>query len=801
MPNTATVQNSFIGGFKTEYTGLNFPENACTSVDNFIFTITGDVTRRGGFNYEANNTFKAIPYQNFAFSKYLWKNVGGDGNTQVVVIQTGPSLYFYESSAATVAAPLSAQYFASINIPSFATPPNGTFDPTVECQFADGNGVLFVYHPTAEPFYVTFSAGTLSTNLIQLRQRDFVGIPEPGVTFTFRPAALTPQHTYNLINQGWVNSSPWYGTSNNQFSATALTSESMTLASQSATSSSLVATTVQLTGQAIGTGGVGPLLMYGNVTAYNGTAGTMTVNFTSTNVTYPGALTYGTLNLQVTSTGNIGTWFQALGNYPSNADVWWEFKDSTGSFSPASTLTNITLDNAPAPNGSIVLNTFNQVRSTTAAGSLDDFSIATRPRTGCWFQGRAWFSGVDATVQAGNPYASVPYTTFTENIYFSQVTDNTINDLSGNPNYGNCYQVNDPTSENLFALLPTDGGVINIQGSGSIYKLFPITNGLLVFAANGIWLITGSGGLGFTANDYTIAKISNVRCLSGSSFINVYGYPLFWTEEGIWTVTPNTDAVPYGHGGLKVENLCIGTILTYFNNIPLVSKRYATGDFDPNSFTIQWCFRSTAETNVTSRYQYDTVLALNVINRAFYLYSISNGMVYTNGIIYVDSPGGSNAPAPIFKYLTSPNPATDIQFTFSEENDFTNYADWVSYNGTGFNYTSEFIAGYALHGQAFTRWNPEYIYLYIRNPSIGSSGGTGSGYLINGIWDFATNVGSGRISNAQQIIDFNPNYQMSIRRHRVRGRGYAFQLQVQSVPGLPLDIMGWSMYEQKAKGP
>jgi len=51
---------------------------------------------------------------------------------------------------------------------------------------------------------------------------------------------------------------------------------------------------------------------------------------------------------------------------------------------------------------------------------------------------------------------------------------------------GNCYQVNDPTSDQLFDLLPTDGGVIVIQGCGSIYKLFPLQNALLVFAANGV---------------------------------------------------------------------------------------------------------------------------------------------------------------------------------------------------------------------------------------------------------------------------------------------------------------------------
>ena len=133
--------------------------------------------------------------------------------------------------------------------------------------------------------------------------------------------------------------------------------------------------------------------------------------------------------------------------------------------------------------------------------------------------------------------------TWTENIYFSQIVTS-INQ------FGYCYQANDPTDENYFNLLPDDGGVIQIQGCGAIHKLFPIQNGMLVFADNGVWFITGSQGIGFTADDYTITKISAVRVISNTSFVDVLGMPFFWNEEGIY-MTQQTQ------NGIQIEPLTV----------------------------------------------------------------------------------------------------------------------------------------------------------------------------------------------------------------------------------------------------
>jgi hypothetical protein len=805
MPNNISLQNSFIGGLKTEYTGLNFPENSCTSVSNCVFSIVGDVLRRGGIDYETNFASSIINRANTAVTTYKWNNVGGDGLTQIVVLQAGGTLYFFKSSAATTTNPLSNQMLAStILLSNFVATGSSLSPNAVECQYSDGNGYLFVYNPACQPFYCTYNAATstITGNGININIRDFNGVLEPTVPVNFRPTTLTNEHQYNLVNQGWTSGAAWTGVATSaNYILSVGSSITLNISTQVNTTSVTNGSQIQVTGYAIdspeGDGTwQGYTTWYGVVTAYSATTpGTITITIQSLTggpAEFPGGWTViGSISqsLSLISVGYISSWFSGLGNYPSNADVWWQFKNASGVFSPSTTISNVTLGTSPSPMGHVILDAFNQRRTTVSAVTgITDINTSARPRTGAFYAGRVWYSGVDAAVPATG---DAVYTTWTENIYFSQVV--TTGDQGGPAtNFGQCYQTNDPTDETLFAILPTDGGVINIQGCGSIYKLFPVTNGLLVFAANGIWFITGNQGLGFTATDYSINKISNVRPISGSSFVNVLGWPMFWNEEGIYTCVPGKEAIPYGHGGINVENICIGTIQSFYNSIPLQSKKFAKGDYDPISFVLTWVYRSTNESTITSRYEYDSALNVNIINRAIYPYTFgqsSNNLI--NGIIYVEGPGGSTSPTPSLKYLVTQG----TNFTFATEQDTTNWCDFFTFDGAGVDYTSSFTAGYQTRGKAATRWQPQYVYMYLRNQY-----NVPSEYQIQAVWDWASSPSSGRISTAEQAVINNPNFAMVYRRHRLRGRGLSFQIQVSSVSGTPFDIMGWSVYEEINQG-
>lgn len=794
MPSNvvSNVENNFTKGLVTEFTGFNFPENAATDTDNCTYTLVGDVTRRQGIDYEDNFVFTTLDKASSAITTFKWDNAGGDGLTQMVVEQVGATLYFYLSSSATVDFPLSFQRFIStVTLNGFAAF-GGPFDGSAECQYASGNGYLIVYHPSCDPFFCTFNSdtSTITAVKIDIKVRDFTGIAEPTLNINTRPGTLSNEHLYNLTNQGWIKGSPW-----RQISITSITAGNGLHTFTIATGVSVtVGDQVNIANaHQANIGGifydVGVIVMSGTVTGYTTGTGALIVNVTSTFGPWIGYTDNG-WTIAPFNTGYIDTWFATAGVYPSNSDVWWYYKNASGAFDPATTLSNKTWNAGDAPKGRFLLNPFIQDRSLiSGVTSITPVTTTVRPRTGCWFQGRVWYTGVDAQQQATG---DVSYYTWTENIYFSKVIEST-ND------FGKCYQTNDPTSDTLFDLLPTDGGVIKIPGCGSIYKLFPIQNALLVFAANGVWYITGSQGIGFTANDYTLVQLSAVHSISSTSFVDINGLPMFWNEEGIYSVEPakqggGLQGNPLHVNPLEVNAITVGTILTFYNSIPLKSKKYARGAYDPIEYKVQWIYKSTDDVSVIDRYTFDRVLNFNVVNKAFFPYSLTLDPANPgiNGITYVSSFGGAAAIDSGIKYNVSKLISGSIyNFTFAEEFD-TDYVDWAS-AGTPVDYDSFFITGYKLHGQGQHRFQIPYIYMYSKSEDL-------SAYKIQGLWDYAITGDSGRWSVAQLINSWTPNYAVKARRIKIRGRGLVLQLKVSSKTGCPFDIIGWSAYENVNTG-
>jgi hypothetical protein len=591
----------------------------------------------------------------------------------------------------------------------------------------------------------------------------------------FRPSSLSSDHNYNLQNQGWTNQIGW--------SASSTTSNTTTTGPHTWTAETGLTISAGHAVNIVGfrtTGGI-TFQSYtgsGTVTSYNSGTGALIINITAASIDGGGALTSWTFTHPGTS---YTTTFQAAaGVYPSNSDQWWSYKDSTGAFAPATTITHVTLDNAPAPKGHFILSAFNQTRTTiSGVASITDVTTTSRPRIGTWFQGRVWYTGVDAAFAASG---DMPYSTWTENIYFSQIVEDA-------NQFGKCYQLNDPTSEDTFDLLPSDGGVIKIQSCGSIYKLFPIQNGLLVFAANGIWFITGSQGLGFTANDYTITKISSIQSISSTSFVEVQGFPVWWNEEAIYVLAPSQQ-------GLEAQPITITSIASFYDDIPLTSKRYARGEYNPIEYTVQWIYKTTEETSTTNRYEFDGVLVLNQVTQAFYPWSISAGTPKINGINYIVGPGGSTTPAPVNKYLTSVLNGGTYDWTFSEERD-TNHVDWDTY-GTGVDYDSFFVTGYLVHGQANRKFQQNYITVF-------SDATTDTSFKIQAMWDYATLANSGQWSTSQvfspQTASSNAdvNYSYVAKRIKIRGRGRSCQFRITNNGSQPFSIVGWSVLETANK--
>jgi len=787
-----SVINNFSKGLKTEFTGLNFPEDACTSTDNCVFERIGDVHRRLGINYEDNFTTTTVDRTNKAINHYRWRNAGGDGNHQLLVKQIGSTLYFYKSSSATTASPLSTQLLAGTVDLTTYTATGGSFDATVECQFSDGRGYLFVFHTSMDPIYVKYNTTTdaIASVAIAVQIRDIQGADD-GLEDSLRPPSLNNFHPYNLFNQGWQNTPDWTATA-----TTAVPNDSGTGAHTFTVQTGLTISA----GQSVRIGiteytnfGGGPYYGSGNgvVTSYNSGTGALVLNVTSsTLVGSDGPNIDMAWNFVHEDTDNIDTFFTDVGLYPSNADQWWNFIDDSATpptFDPSVTNSLVTLGTSPAPKGHTIFSVFNQNRNIYGTAAITPVATTARPRTGCWFANRVWYAGTDAFFDATGQDGVFDYS-WTETIYYSQIAEKTAQ-------FGKCFQINDPTSKDIFDALPTDGGTIHIVGCGAIYKLYPIQNGLMVFAANGIWFITGSSGIGFTSNDYSVNKISSVQCISGVSFVDIQGYPVFWNEEAIYTVTLGKTDNLYdasrgaaGGAGVQVQPMTYTTIASFYDQIPLTSKKYARGDYDAVNFNIQWVFRSTEASSVTERYEYDRILNYNVVSQSFYPWTVATDGPSINGIAWVQNPGGSGAPDPIFKYAVSDG----TSHTFAEERD-ANYVDWHAVADQ--NFTSTFTTGYHIKGGDLYKQQTNYIRFFFNNQEQAS-------YKVQGIWDYAVGSNSNKFTPLELVtITEDPeDFSVVQRRQRDNGRGLAVQFKITSVAGEPFDCLGWTMEDKINQG-
>jgi hypothetical protein len=492
-------------------------------------------------------------------------------------------------------------------------------------------------------------------------------------------------------------------------------------------------------------------------------------------------------------TDYIFSQFRSLvGGYPANSDVWWLLKDSNGNFKPGPIETQVASGtkvvttygdiransiyrgNSPAPKGHHYFNPFNQDLSFTGYYGGITSSNGVRPSCVSFFTGRAFYSGVNAP-------------DYTDKIYFTQI-------IEKDDQYGRCYQENDPTSETSFNLLPSDGGVISIPEAGTIYKLFPIAGTLVVFAANGIWAVTGSTGIGFTASDYTVSKVSSINVISSSSFVDVEGYPAFWNDDGIYMVTPGQA------GNIQVSSITEKKIKSFFKTIPLSSKLRARGFYNPTEKTVQWLYRSTESVN---SYRFDSSLVFNTQIEAFYTWNYNlpdnvsvSGLITTFGVssrstqVNVSGISGQDVTSSLGAVTTLQTVDVPVSFEYKylvfQDNaiSFAELNEGFFYDWSTNNFVSEFITGYKLRGEGSRNSQVNYLQVYFTS-------GYGQQFRVQSLWDYANDRNSNRWSS-QQLVSGGRGYKdYDFRKLKVRGHGRAVQHRFSSLEGQPFRIQGW----------
>ena len=101
MPQRITqkVVNTFVKGLITEAGELTFPEDASIDELNCLLDRDGSRRRRLAAKVEDSNVLSTFVINNtFVFTTGKWKNVDGTAGLDFVVVQAGPTLYFYNTA-------------------------------------------------------------------------------------------------------------------------------------------------------------------------------------------------------------------------------------------------------------------------------------------------------------------------------------------------------------------------------------------------------------------------------------------------------------------------------------------------------------------------------------------------------------------------------------------------------------------------------------------------------------------------------------------------------------------------------
>lgn len=692
-----TVENSFVKGLITEYSPMNFPENAVTEGENCVFHELGRVTRRLGLDYEDDYMIHSLTSTGTTYAEYEWFFVSNEGTRTFVTQQIGSKIYFF-SVDSTISVSGNKKSF-SIDLMTYAS--SGTTAAEVSgkpCDFATANGYLIVVHPFCSPIRVAYTLGTdsITVTAISIEIRDHKGVQDNISEVDFRPGTLSTLHAYNLYNQGW-----YYGTT-------------------------------------------------------------------------------------------VSTFRNALGVYPSNADVWWVYKDANEDFDP-SLAVKFTLGNTPSAKGHYIYSAFYLDRA--AKAGLSGIPIETagkaRPSTVCFYAGRAFYSGVSADG-------------FADKIYFSQI-------IERDDQFGKCFQSNDPTSETIFDLLESDGGVIGLPQIKNILSMQVVGDALIVLASNGIVSIRGDNNGPFRATNYVIENVSNTGAVNNSSVVNTPNVLFWWNTDGLYQLKKDQIGVYF-----QVDNISKQTIASLVNQVPDDNLPFVKGAYNKKDQVIQWLFSD--EIDITG-YEYNKILTLNLPASSFYIHTLNANLgpkvcgiicvqgqaletfienVTVDGELVFDSSDvvvtveinqyGTNPG--IFKYATSGLILTNNSlegFTYSQMDD-DDYVDWVSYDGDGADYESYFLSGYRIRGELLRKFNSTPVAVLMDDVSSGSA-------LISAVWDYGA-----RSSTVQEL--YRPSAgTVVIRRVKLRGKGKSLQLKFESTSGKPFSLIGWSTFDTGGSQP
>lgn len=728
--------NTFVQGLITEASPLNFPPNASKQEENFELFRDGTRRRRLGMDYLPSETLHAITTFGLGtplapqLGTFFWESTDGLQGRNIQVVQHGNKLDFYDATT-----------IPYTFIESYQVAPDD--DNNTPYSFANIEGRLSVAwgfdDPTTAPFgyhpLLVTDKGTgsprFSVESPPLKVRDFWGV-DTGVANLENDPYFRPTNTPTLPGQIYNSSNQSWGIPRKDAAGVLKNPLDIyfTLDSHYPSNSEVVWTGLQF--QPVDSPNPPFERVYANL--YQEVFGIQPL------------APKGFFTIDVLGRGN-----SRLAEYNRNRTV-------TG---------NLLYDMTPYT--SFFLNT-----DITRGG----------PTVVAGYAGRAWYAGFPGRVIS--PDSRSPR--LNSHILFSQVIKNSKDMVK-------CYQDGDPTSRESFDIVDTDGGFIKIAEMDQVLSLQPIGNTLVVIANNGIWAITGGNEFGFTASNYKVSQLSTFGCVSQGSVVLQGQSIMYWGDGGIYVVT--TDKVS---GALVVNNISKTTIQTLYDDIPKTSLPSVKGVYDENTKKLRWIYKEGTKftsTSVTKELVFDFDLgnfSLNVIKNA------------PDNSIEIIQPYFANGEV---NYLVHKN-TVDLngRYTFAKYRD-ADFLDWKTNDGIGVDAKAFVLTGAQIAGDSAVFKQAPYIVIHMeRTETMTDSGGiplNQSSCLFRTNWDWADGVQSNKVGQLQQAyryrLPFNPGpnasmdngFEIISSRNKIRGRGRAIALYMETEPGKDCHILGWNI--------
>ncbi len=422
------------------------------------------------------------------------------------------------------------------------------------------------------------------------------------------------------------------------------------------------------------------------------------------------------------------------------------------------------------------------------------------------YGGRLWYAGFEDSTSS--------QTRLNSYLLYSQISQS-------RGAVARCYQAGDPTDKVEPEVVATDGGALSIDGAYNIKRLEVLGTTLLVFAANGVWAVSGASGNYFSPTSQRIERLSNKGCISSRSVVVDDHMCMYWSEDGVYSIQYERQ------GRLIVKSLTRITIQKYINGIVMDAKAGVNGAYDGQLGQAIWVVPPNEKFGDTQVLRYHVkrdawtrdVVSYNPTNQL-------NGFIKVPPFSYVAEPtkvvvGGTNVVVGGRQVVLAEPRRDPVQFSTiavglyddsKSERGFwigsfvrEDFLDWGTDDAKAY-----IVAGWVTGNDLARRKQVPYLTAHFKqteqfiDPDTGAPS-PASSCIFQSQWDWTQTAVSNKWSKPVQIyrlkryyipssyaVPMDGGYGTVVTRNKVRGRGRTVSMKYETEPLKDCQILGWN---------